>query len=40
MFERYLLIIKMAESEEVKNNIVYKLIVLDIMKDKYDWKEV
>ena len=30
----------MAESEEVKNNIVYKLIIVDIMKDKYDWNEV
>ena len=40
MYERYLLIIKMAESEEVKNNIVYKLIIVDIMKDKYDWNEV
>jgi hypothetical protein len=30
----------MEESEEVKNNIVYKLIIVDIMKDKYDWNEV
>ena len=30
----------MDESEEVKNNIVYKLIIVDIMKDKYDWNEV
>ena len=40
MYERYLLIIKMAESEEVKNNIVYKLIFLDIMKDKYEWNKM
>ena len=30
----------MEELEEVKNNIVYKLIIVDIMKDKYDWNEV
>lgn len=30
----------MEESEDVKNNIVYKLIIVDIMKDKYDWNEV
>lgn len=30
----------MEESEEVKSNIVYKLIIVDIMKDKYDWNEV
>ena len=30
----------MSVSDEVKNNIVYKLIVLDTVRDKYNWKEV
>lgn len=30
----------MSESNEMKNNIVYKLIILDIIKEKYDWKEM
>ena len=30
----------MSDSKEIENNIIYKLIVLDNLKDKYDWKEV
>ena len=30
----------MSESNEMKNNIVYKLIILDIIKEKYDWKKM
>ena len=30
----------MSDSKELENNILYKLIVLDNLKDKYDWKEV
>jgi hypothetical protein len=30
----------MSDSKELENNIIYKLIVLDNLKDKYDWKEV
>ena len=30
----------MSVSDKVKNNIVYKLIVLDTVRDKYNWKEV
>ena len=30
----------MFDSKELENNIIYKLIVLDNLKDKYDWKEV
>jgi hypothetical protein len=30
----------MSISDEVKNNFVYKLIVLDTVRDKYNWKEV
>jgi hypothetical protein len=30
----------MSVSDEVKNNFVYKLIVLDTVRDKYNWKEV
>ena len=30
----------MSDSKELENNIIYKLIVLDNLIDKYDWKEV
>ena len=30
----------MSESEELKNNLIYKLIVLDPFKEEYDWKEM
>ncbi len=30
----------MSEINELKNNIIYKLIVLDNLKEKYDWKEM
>ena len=30
----------MSDSNDIKNNIVYKLIVDDILKEKYDWKEM
>jgi hypothetical protein len=30
----------MSESEELKNNLIYKLIVLDSFKEKYNWKEM
>jgi hypothetical protein len=30
----------MSVSDEVKNNFVYKLVVLDTVRDKYNWKEV
>ena len=30
----------MSVSDEAKNNLVYKLIVLDTVRDKYNWKEV
>ena len=30
----------MSESNGMKNNIVYKLIILDIIKEKYDWKKM
>ena len=30
----------MSVSDEMKNNFVYKLIVLDTVRDKYNWKEV
>jgi hypothetical protein len=30
----------MSVSDEVKNNFVYKLIVLDTVREKYNWKEV
>lgn len=30
----------MSDSNDVTSNIVYKLIVDDILKEKYDWKEV
>ena len=26
--------------EKLKNNIIYKLIVEDILKDNYNWKEM
>jgi hypothetical protein len=30
----------MSESEELKNNLIYKLIVLDSFKEEYNWKEM
>jgi hypothetical protein len=30
----------MSESEELKNNLIYKLIVLDTFKEEYNWKEM
>ena len=30
----------MSESEDLKNNLIYKLIVLDNLKEQYNWKEV
>lgn len=30
----------MSESEQLKNNLIYKLIVLDSFKEEYDWKEM
>ena len=30
----------MSESEELKNNIIYKLIVVNLPKGKYNWKEM
>jgi hypothetical protein len=30
----------MSDLKKVEDNIVYKLIVLDFVKDKYDWNEM
>lgn len=30
----------MSDLKKVEDNIVYKLIVLDIVKDKYNWNEM
>ena len=30
----------MSEIDDLKDNIIYKLIVLDVLKEKYNWKEV
>ena len=30
----------MSELEDLKDNIIYKLIVLDVLKDKYNWNEM
>ena len=30
----------MSESNDMNNNIAYNLIVLNDIKDKYDWNEV
>jgi hypothetical protein len=30
----------MSEINELKNNIIYKLIVLNDLKEKYDWKQM
>ena len=30
----------MKESEDIKDNIIYKLIVLDNLKEKYNWREM
>ena len=31
---------KMSESDDIKNNIAYKMIVLNDIKNKYNWNEV
>ena len=30
----------MLESDDLKDNIIYKLIVLDVLKEKYNWNEM
>jgi hypothetical protein len=30
----------MSEIDDLKDNIIYKLIVLDVLKEKYNWNEV
>mgnify|MGYP006873026744 CR=1 FL=1 len=30
----------MSESEELKSNLIYKLIILDSFKEEYNWKEM
>ncbi len=30
----------MTDSNELENNIIYKLIVLDNLKEEYNWKEL
>lgn len=30
----------MSEINDLKNNIIYKLIVLNDLKEKYDWKQM
>ena len=30
----------MTDSNELEKNIIYKLIVLDNLKEKYNWKEL
>lgn len=30
----------MSKIDELKDNIVYKLIVLDVLKEKYNWSEM
>ena len=30
----------MSESDDLKDNIIYKLIVLDVLKEKYNWNEM
>ena len=30
----------MSETNMMENNIIYKLIVLEIIKDKYNWNEM
>lgn len=30
----------MSEPEQLKNNLIYKLIVLDSFKEEYNWKEM
>ena len=30
----------MSESEDLKNNLIHKLIVLDNLKEQYNWNEV
>lgn len=30
----------MSETDDLKDNIIYKLIILNDLKDTYNWKEV
>lgn len=30
----------MIDFKELENNLIYKLIVLDVLKDRYNWKEI
>lgn len=30
----------MSESDDLKNNVIYKLIVVDTLKEEYNWNEV
>lgn len=30
----------MSEIDDLKDNIIYKLIVLDVLKEKYNWNEM
>ena len=30
----------MTEIQELKDNIIYKLLVLDVLKEKYNWNEM
>ena len=30
----------MSQTEELKDNIIYKLLVLDVLKEKYNWNEL
>ena len=30
----------MSQTEELKDNIIYKLLVLDVLKEKYNWNEM
>jgi hypothetical protein len=30
----------MSESDNIENNIIYKLIVKDVLKEKYDWNQM
>ena len=30
----------MMEIDKLKDNIIYKLIILDVLKEKYNWNEM
>ena len=30
----------MSEPDDLKNNVIYKLIVVDTLKEEYNWNEV